>query len=136
MNNDTFSELSVDEIQQRLSSIDSDRAVLEKELDRKRQQVKKDMAQEIRDMIEDRGYDVGEILELVSPRKRSGSGSGRGKGNRSYVSYVDPDNENNVYMRGVLPKWMKEQMAAKGLDSSNKEDRDSFKQQYLSRVEG
>ena len=132
MNNETFSELSVDEIQNRLNNIDSDRAALEKELDRKRQQVKKDLAQEIKETIEGRGYEVAEIVELMSPRKRVG----RGKGNRSYVSYVDPDNENNVYIRGVLPKWMKEKMAAKGLDSSNKEDRDSFKQQYLKRVEG
>ncbi len=133
MNNETFSELSVDEIQQRLTNIDTDRAALERELDRKRQQVKKDLAQEIKAMIEERGYDVGEIVELISARKRSGTGTGRGRGNRSYVSYVD---QNNVYTRGVLPRWMKDQMAEKGLDSSNKEDRDTFKEQHLRRVDG
>ncbi len=136
MNNETFSELSVDEIQQRLTNIDTDRAALERELDRKRQQVKKDLAQEIKAMIEERGYDVGDIVELISARKRSGTGTGRGRGNRSYVSYVDPNNENNVYTRGVLPRWMKDQMAEKGLDSSNKEDRDTFKEQHLRRVDG
>ena len=132
MNSENFSQLSLEEIQQRLNNIDSDRAALEKELDRKQQQDKKDLAQEVKNMIEERGYEVTEILDLISTRKRTG----RGKGNRSYVSYVDPNDESHVYIRGVLPKWMKEQMGSKGLDPSKKEDRDEFKQKYLKRVEG
>ncbi len=132
MSKDAFNELSLDEIQQRLTNIDTDRAALERALDRKQQQVKKDLAQEVRELIESRGHDVGEIVDLMSPKKRPG----RGKGDRSYISYVDPNNAENVYVRGVLPRWMKDQMASNGLDASSKEDRDRFKEQFLTRVEG
>jgi DNA-binding protein H-NS len=71
-------------------------------------------------------------VDLMSPKKRPG----RGKGDRSYISYVDPNNAENVYVRGVLPRWMKDQMASNGLDASSKEDRDRFKEQFLTRVEG
>ena len=132
MNNESFSELSLDEIEQRLSNIDSDRAALERELERKRQEAKSELAQQVKDMIEENGYDVSEIMALITSRKQGG----RGRGNRSYVSYVDPNNEENVYTRGVLPRWMKDQMAEKGLDPSSKDDRNTFKEQHLTRVEG
>ena len=128
MSNENYSQLSEDEIQQRLSSIETDRYALEKALERKRQDSKKELAEEIRDMILSRGYELAEILQHVGPKKR---GARKSKSGRSYTRYVDPANPENVYVRGVLPKWMKEQMAAQGLDPKNKDDREAFKEQYL-----
>ena len=133
MNNDTYDELSLEEIEQRLYNIDSDRAALEAALEHKRQQGKVDLAQEVKDLILSRGYDVAEIVELMSSRKRGG---GRIKASRSYARYVDPENPNNVYVRGVLPQWMKDQMAARGLDPKEKADRETFKAQYLNKMDG
>ncbi len=132
MSIDSFDNLSLDEIQERLNNIESDRAELEKALEQRHQQSRKELADEIKDMILSQGYELNEIIELVSTRKR---GVGRGRGSRAYIRYVDPENGENIYIRGVLPKWMKDQMAAKGLDSKNKDDRNTFKLQHLTRLE-
>lgn len=132
MSKNSFNNLSLDEIQERLNSIESDRAELEKALENKYQQSRKELANEVKELILSRGYEVGEIIDLVGGRKR---GTGRGRGTRAYVRYVDPANSDNVYIRGVLPRWMKDQMAEQGLDPKSKEDRDTFKQEHLTRVE-
>ncbi len=132
MSIDSFGNLSLDEIQERLDNIDNDRVELEKALELRRQQSRKELADEIKDMILSQGYELSEIIELVGTRKR---GVGRGRGSRAYIRYVDPENVDNVYIRGVLPKWMKDQMGAKGLDPKNKDDRITFKQQHLTRLE-
>ena len=128
MSNENYSQLSEEEIQQRLSSIESDRYALEKALERKRQDSKKELADEIREMIQGRGYELSEILQHLTPKRR---GTRKSESSRSYTRYVDPANPENVYVRGVLPKWMKEQMAARGLNPKNKDDREAFKEQYL-----
>jgi DNA-binding protein H-NS len=133
VNRDSFSELSLDEITQRLDNLESDRAALETALENKRQQSKKDLAVEIKDLIVSRGYDIAEIVEYLTPKRR---GAGRTKSNRSYIRYVDPANSGNVYVRGVLPKWMKDQMADKGLNPKKKADREAFKEQYLNKMDG
>ncbi len=133
MNSDSFSELSLDEISQRLDNLESDRAALETALESKRQQSKKDLAVEIKDLIVSRGYDIAEIVDYLTPKRRA---AGRAKSNRSYIRYVDPANSNNVYVRGVLPKWMKDQMAEKGLNPKKKGDREAFKEQYLKKTDG
>ncbi len=133
MSIDSVENLSLDEIQQRLNNIENDRAMLEKAREEKQMQSRKDLADEIREMIVGQGYDVAEILDLIGTgRKR---GPGRGRGARSYVRYVDPANSDNVYIRGVLPGWMKEQMAAKGLDPKSKDDRNTFKSEHLTRMD-
>ena len=95
MSNENFSQLSEEEIQQRLSSIESDRHALEKALERKRQDSKKQLADEIREMILGRGYELSEILQHLTPKKR---GTRKSKSSRSYTRYVDPADPNNVYI--------------------------------------
>jgi DNA-binding protein H-NS len=129
---ESFANLSEDEIRQRLTNMESDRVALERALDQRRQQSKKDLAAEVRDLILDRGYDVAEIAGLLGGKKRGGA---RAKAARSYSRYVDPNNPENVYVRGVLPRWMKEQMTAKGLDPSDKADRETFKAEHLNRLD-
>lgn len=133
MNSDSFSTLSLDEIAQRLDNLENDRAALETALENKRQQSKKDLAAEIKDLIVSRGYDIAEIVDYLTPKRRT---TVRAKSSRSYIRYVDPANSDNVYVRGVLPKWMKDQMAEKGLNPKEKEDREAFKEQYLNKMDG
>ena len=133
MNSDTYEQLSLEEIEERIYNIDSDRAALEAALEQKRQQDKVDVAQEVKDLILSRGYDVTEIVELLTSKRR---GAGRGRSSRSYARYVDPENSDNVYVRGVLPQWMKDQMAARGLNPKEKADREAFKAQYLNKMDG
>lgn len=124
-----YKALSVDELQQQLQEIEQSKVDLEKALYQRWHEAKSELAQEIRDMVTNRGYDMEEILELVAPKRRRGAVAK--KGNRNYTRYVDPENPENVYVRGVLPKWMKERMAAQGYDPSVKDDREAFKANYL-----
>jgi DNA-binding protein H-NS len=124
-----YKALIVDELQQQLQQIEQSKVDLEKALYQRWHEAKSELAQEIREMVSSRGYDMEEILELVAPKRRRAAVAK--KGNRSYTRYVDPENPDNVYVRGVLPKWMKEKMAAQGYDPSVKDDREAFKANYL-----
>ncbi len=127
-----YKSLSVDELQAQLQQIEQSKADLQKALSQRWHEAKAELAQEIRELITTRGYDLDDILDLVTPKRRRGAGMK--KGNRSYTRYVDPENSDNVYVRGVLPKWMKEKMAAQGYDPSVRDDREAFKANYLQAV--
>jgi DNA-binding protein H-NS len=128
-----YQNLSVEELKAQLEKAEQTRVDLEKALSHRWHAAKSDLAQQIRDMIEQKGYDVEEIVGLVQPRRRRATAAK--KGNRSYTRYVDPENPNNVYIRGVLPGWMKEKMTAQGYDPTVKEDREAFKNNYLKPVQ-
>jgi DNA-binding protein H-NS len=130
-----YANLSVDEIQKQLEQIAQDKADLQKALEQRRQQMKYELAQQIKDMILEHGYDVSEIASLLGARKRRGGGSVRKGGARQYTKFVDPDNADNVYVRGVIPGWMKQKMVDQGYDPSSKEDREAFKANYLQAVD-
>jgi len=124
-----YENLTVEEIQQQLEQIEQSRTDLEKALEQRRQQAKHDIAQEIKDMIADRGYDLGDVLPLLTGRKRRAAAAR--KGDRHYVRYIDPENPDNVYVRGVIPGWMKQKMLDQGYDPSSKGDREAFKANFL-----
>lgn len=128
-----LNQLSLDQIREKLQEVEQSRADLEKALNQRWQEQKSDLAQQIRDMIEAQGYDYEEIMGMVVPRRRRGA-TGK-KGGRSYVRYVDPQNPENVYVRGVLPGWMKQKMIEQGYDPSVKDDREAFKTNYLQAVQ-
>lgn len=124
-NREALDGLSLEEIEARLRDIDHDRAVLQRALQSKRQQTRKHVAQEVKDLIQARGHDLMDILDLITNKKRS---NGRG---HSYIHYVDPANPKHEYIRGVLPGWMKKMMIANGLNPNNKLDRKTFKELHL-----
>jgi DNA-binding protein H-NS len=130
-----YQNLSAEEIQQQIEQAKQREAELKRALDQRRQAEKTELAQHIRQMITDRGYDAEEVINLMLPRsKRRGSGGnkrGSGGGSGNYTRYVDPDNPENVYTRGVLPGWMKEKMQSLGLDHKNREHRETFKSNHL-----
>jgi DNA-binding protein H-NS len=127
-----FKSLSVDELQSQLQQIEQSKVDLEKALYQRWHEAKSELAKEIRDLVESRGYDMEEIMDLVTPKRRRMATAK--KGNRNYTRYVDPENPDNFYVRGVLPKWMKEKMRAQGYDPSIKDDREAFKANYLQAV--
>lgn len=130
-----YANLSVDELEQQLEQIAQNRADIEKALEHRRQQMKYELAEQIKDMIIEHGYEVPDIASLLGARKRrAGAGAPR-KGKRQYTKFVDPDNASNVYVRGVIPGWMKQKMVDQGYDPTSKEDRDTFKANYLHAVD-
>ncbi|MEA3274504.1 MAG: H-NS histone family protein [Pseudomonadota bacterium] len=124
-----YENLSVDEIQQQLENLDKNRADLEKALEQRHQQAKYDLVQHIKDLIQENGYEISEIAVLLGGRKRRTPAAK--PSTRQYVRYVDPEDSNNVYVRGVLPGWMKQKMLDQGYDPTSKEDREAFKANYL-----
>jgi len=135
---DNLNDLSLDQLREHLSSLEEEQAATRRALEQRRQHSKKELAQELRELILSKGYDLAEIADLLVPRKRGGGaavGTTRGKGDQAYARYEDPANPQNVYVRGVLPGWMKDQMQAKGLDIKNKQDRRTFKEQYLTKLD-
>ncbi|KOR29403.1 hypothetical protein TI03_02390 [Achromatium sp. WMS1] len=118
--------MSLNEIQKRLRNIDYDRTALQQALEYKKQQTKKKVAQEVKDLIKSRGHDVMDILNLITNSKNH-----QMQQMHTYLRYVDPDNPKNQYTRGVLPKWMKDKMKSSGFDPNNKDDRQIFKERYL-----
>lgn len=130
-----YENLSEDELQQKLRQLEQSRADIERALEHRRQQLKYDLVQQIKDMIAEHGYDLTEIATLLTGRKRRGAAAPAKKSGRAYTRYVDPDNPANVYVRGVIPGWMKQKMIDQGYDPSSKKDRDQFKANSLHVVE-
>ncbi|MEA3640153.1 MAG: H-NS histone family protein [Lamprobacter sp.] len=128
-----YQHLSAEELKNQIEQTKQREAELQKALNQRWQAEKSELANQIRDLIESRGHDVEDIMNHLSPtnRRRRTGNAGKKAGTGNYTRYFDPENPNNVYSRGVLPRWMKDKMASLGLDSSNKEDRESFKANHL-----
>lgn len=135
-----YANLSVEEIRRQLEEAESKKTELKKLLEVRRQEGKDVVAQQVKDLIQENGYEFDEILSLIQPRRRRGGGGGGGSrklvSSRQYKRYVDPEDSSNVYVRGVLPGWMKQKMKDEGYDPSSKEDREEFKAKSLRMVEG
>lgn len=130
-----YTSLSVDEIRQQLAQIEQNKADLEVALERRRQEAKVQVAQQVRDLILNNGYELDEILPLVAVRKRRGQVAKKAAADNQYTRYADPQNPAHVYVRGVIPGWMKQRMQEQGYDPSSKQDREAFKANYLTVIE-
>lgn len=128
-----LNDLSVGELEQQLQEMEQSKADLMRAIEQRRQDEKHEIAQRVRDLVAEAGHDMDEILELLSGRRRRGGGAKKGQ-NRQYTRYVDPEDSNNVYVRGVIPGWMKQKMSDQGYDPSKREDREAFKANYLQTV--
>jgi DNA-binding protein H-NS len=134
-----YTNLSVDEIQQQLEEIEQSKAELQRALVVRRQEAKHGVVQSVRDLIVQSGYDLDEIVPMIVPRRRRGAAAPAARPaatGREYTRYVDPENPANVYVRGVLPGWMKQKMHEQGYDATVKADREAFKANYLKVIEG
>jgi DNA-binding protein H-NS len=126
-----YHNLSAEELKNQIEQTKQREAELQRALSQRWQAEKAELAQEIRQLIEGRGFDLEEVLNHILPARRRRSASAKKSGSGSYTRYADPENPDNVYSRGVLPRWMKDKMSALGLDPSNKEDREAFKSNHL-----
>jgi DNA-binding protein H-NS len=128
---------SAEEIQAHLEKLRQDQTALEQALKDRRKEEQKALAAEIKALIDERGHDLLEVTDLLlggqkrsgSQKKRRRAAANRDSGN--YVRYVDPDNPENIYTRGRMPKWLTEKMAVNGFDPKNAEHRQQFKEQHL-----
>ncbi len=132
-----YANLSVDEIRQQLEEIEQSKSELQRALTTRRQEAKQGVVQQIRDLISQNGYEADEIVPMITPRRRRGPAATTRAtpSGRDYTRYVDPENSENVYVRGVLPGWMKQKMHEQGYDASVKADREAFKANYLQVLE-
>lgn len=139
--NNSIDQLSEDDIKQRLQELDRDRQELESRLAQQRKLQKNGYVKTLRQEIREHGYEVEEIALALLPKgflpkellpKSSTLDS---KDTTLGPRYVDPNYPDRYYVRGVLPGWMKQQMAEKGFNPEEKADRMRFKQEYLRWVE-
>ncbi|WP_295451158.1 H-NS histone family protein [uncultured Thiodictyon sp.] len=132
-----YANLSLDEIRQHLETIEQNKSELQRALVTRRQEAKQGVVQQIRDLISHNGYELDEIVPLIQTRRRRGAAATprATPSGRDYTRYVDPENAQNIYVRGVLPGWMKQKMQEQGYDASKKADREAFKANYLQVLE-
>ena len=127
-----MADLTLEQLQQRLSELETEWNEIEAAIAEKLEDDKQQLAEEIAQQIKDAGHELAEIISLISPRRRRGKAAVT----PSYTTYVDPDNPDNTYVRGALPGWLKDKMRAAGFDPGEKEDRETFKAQHLKTVAG
>jgi DNA-binding protein H-NS len=132
-----YENLTVEEIQQQLEDIEQNKAELQRALVTRRQEARHGVAQQVKDLIFSNGYELDEIVPLLTTRRRRAAKAAApvSSTGRAYTRYVDPENADNVYVRGVLPGWMKQKMQEQGYDPSNRADREAFKANYLQAME-
>jgi DNA-binding protein H-NS len=131
-----YANLSLEELQRQIDEAESKQAELNRIVEARRQAGKDDVIQQIRTIIEGKGYSYDDIIPSLAPKKRRGRGPAKRQpgATRQYTHYVDPDNAKHIYVRGVLPRWMKQKMQEQGYDPSSKADREVFKTKCLQAV--
>jgi len=123
--------LSIEQIQKQIEQIEVDRKKLEKALKERRTAELVEFAQTLREQIAERGYKADEVIALLTKRRRVTS---RKEADSQYTRYVDPENPKHSYVRGPIPRWLKEKMAEAGYDPRNKNHREEFKSTRLNRA--
>ena len=126
-----YDNLSLEELHAKLEETAKAQATIEKLVAQRKEEAKGELAQEIRDLIAERGYAVEDIAELLQKGRRRKKADVQGKGAGRYACYVDPENPENIYKRGPLPKWFRAKMQEKGYDPNSTQDRNTFKQNHL-----
>ncbi len=135
-----FDDLSAEQLRDKLAQTENELAALARALEERHEAQKGEIALQVRTLITDAGYDLDEILPLVPQKKARRPRRGAATApvapvapDPSYPGYVDPENPERVYVRGVLPGWMKALMTEKGYDPKNKASREAFKANVLVR---
>jgi DNA-binding protein H-NS len=135
-----FEDLSAEQLRDKLAQTEHELAALARALEARHEAQKGEIALQVRTLITDAGYDLDEILPLVPQKKARRPRRGAATApvapvapDPSYPGYVDPENPEHVYVRGVLPGWMKALMTEKGYDPKNKASREAFKANVLVR---
>jgi DNA-binding protein H-NS len=128
-----FEDLSTEDLRNKLAQAEHELAALGRALEERHQARKGDIAQEVRNLILAAGYDLDEILPLLAVKARRRARATAVASDPRFPGYADPENPERVYVRGVLPGWMKALMAEKGYDPKDKASREAFKANVLVR---
>jgi DNA-binding protein H-NS len=135
-----FEDLSAEQLRDKLAQTENELAAIARALEERHEAQKGEIALQVRTLITDAGYDLDEILPLVPQKKARRPRRGAATApvapvapDPSYPGYVDPENPERVYVRGVLPGWMKALMTEKGYDPKDKASREAFKANVLVR---
>jgi DNA-binding protein H-NS len=116
------------ELIERLNEIDAEKAELEAALAQAKVEMKSSIVEQIRDLLAENGFTADEILPLVAPAEPA-------KPARVFSTWVMKGDPTKTYTRGVLPGWMKDDMASVGLDPRMGEDRAKFKSEHMVQVQ-
>ena len=126
-----YENLSLEELHAKLEETAEAQAAIGQLMAQRREEAKGELVQEIRDLIAERGYAMEDIAELLQKGRRRRKADVQSKGAGRYACYVDPENRENIYKRGPLPKWFRAKMEEKGYNPNSTEDRTTFKQNHL-----
>jgi DNA-binding protein H-NS len=118
----------VKELIDRLNEIEAEKANLEAALVQAKEETRASIVEQIRGLVTENGFDFDEILPLVVPPAPAKTDA------RIFSTWVMKDDPSKTYVRGVLPGWMKDAMAAIGLDPRMGEDRTKFKNEHMVQV--
>ena len=128
-----FETLSTEDLRDKLAQTENELAALGRALEERHETQKGEIALQVRNLILGAGYDLDEILPLLAVKARRRGRAKAGASESSLPAYADPENPQRVYVRGVLPGWMKALMTEKGYDPKEKASREAFKANVLVR---
>ena len=115
------------ELIKRLEEIKAEEAELEAALAKAKIEMREYVVERIREMLAENGFTADEILPLVAPAEPA-------KPARNFQTWALNSDQTKTYTRGVLPGWIKDAMAAVGLDPRMGEDRAKFKNEHMVQV--
>lgn len=113
-----------------LEEVERQKRELEASLAAAKEQGRAKIVEEIRGMVSASGFDLYEILDLISPAPQAKKRGNRGNG--AYRGWVSNDDPALTYVRGRMPGWIMSKMTDLGMTPKSKEDRRRFLETHCS----
>jgi len=124
------------QLKEHLSRIREQEAEVLAQLEAQQETAKADLLAAFKEQIEACGFDPEDIAMAIAPKltrpvKKARAKSTTPRKAPGSKTLYDPQNPANTYTRGPAPAWMKEKMAALGVDPSDKAAVKAFKDTHL-----
>jgi hypothetical protein len=123
-------ETETGELQRKLVAIEDERKALKEQLEAAEAQEKTDYVNTVRQYCIERGWDLAEIAGRITGLGAKTKGKSKRPFKPSTV-WVDPENEQNIYVGRGLPLWMRERMTKLGYDMKDADSRKRFRDEVL-----
>jgi len=94
-----YENLSLEELHAKLEETAEAQAAIEQLVAQRKEQAKGELAQEIRDLIAERGYAVEDIAELLQKGRRRKKADAQAKGAGRYACYVVPERKPRSFLK-------------------------------------
>jgi DNA-binding protein H-NS len=122
------------EIKAELECIEAKREELQAALAAAHEADRQSLVADIRELLASRGYQVEEIVALLSPQPEPKAAK-PAKDRRPAPRYAMAGDPSQTWsFRGKAPGWLAGAMAARGLDSAIRADRDTFRREHMTAV--